>query len=175
MNKIETDVWHWLENYIEVKNEFYDYKFPPCPFAKAARLSGLVIVKSFKNKSVRNFINDQTTDLIEEKKYSVLIMVFPPRIAWSIGLKHYIKKLNQTLIPQDFYAQYGTAINTSSQYTGFFNQGPYFIIIVNKLSDVLDGHMSLLKTDYYTPWDDFHYEEVVVRRQQAYEKNKVNK
>ena len=66
--------------------------------------------------------------------------------------------------------QYGKALNTSSGYPGIFENGPYFIVILNKLSDVLLAHQSLLYTNYYKNWDKKHFNEVVVRRQQALNK-----
>ena len=73
---------------------------------------------------------------------------------------------------KDYYSQYGFALNTKSQYPGLFNSGPYFIVIINKLSDVLSGHQALLNTDYYKPWANHHYDAVVNRRQKMYEKYK---
>jgi hypothetical protein len=46
-------------------------------------------------------------------------MVFPAKIRWYFHIHHFIKKLNKTLIPQDFYAQIGRAVNTKSKYNEF--------------------------------------------------------
>ena len=170
--QVERDIQDWMINYLEQNNQFYDYKFPPCPFARAARLKGLVDVRAYGFGSVTEFINNYTKDLIEAQDFNTRILVFPPRTHWKLGLTRFIDGLNQITIPKDYYIQYGTAIQTKSCYPGWFNSGPYFIVIINKLSDVLEGHRALLNTDYYKPWSKQHYDEVVVRRQQAYEKYK---
>ena len=70
----------------------------------------------------------------------------------------------------DYYTQYGIALKTKSRYPGLFENGPYFIVIINKLSDVIAGHESLLSTNYYNHWAQSHYDSVVTRRQEFYQK-----
>ena len=141
-NIVEKDIWEWIKNYIEVNHEFYDYKFPPCPYAKSSRL---------KN-------NNLTTK----------ILAFPNYFKFNICLKFLINNINKKLVKRDYYIQYGNAVGTDSVYDG----GPYFIIIINKLSDVLSAHNSLAKTDYYSFWSSKHYDTVVNRRKNFFEKYK---
>ena len=169
-SEIEKDIWDWIINFIEVTNGFYDYKFPPCPYAKAARLKGLMDVVAYKSGAVRSFIQQQTEELISGNKFNVRVMVFPAYMRWYFHIHKYVRQLNTSIVPQDFYAQYGNAVNTQSQYPGLFKNQPYFIVIINKLSDVMDGHKSLLSTDYYKPWSKKHYDDVVIRRNEMYEK-----
>jgi hypothetical protein len=168
--QIEQDIWNWLTGYIEVNHKFYDYKFPPCPYAKGARLKGLVDVQAYESGKIKAFISQQSHDLAENNKYNVRMLALPPRASWHFGLEQFLNDLNEQLVPLDYYAQYGTALQTSSRYSGWFNSGPYFIVIINKLSDVLTGHQALATTDYYKPWATDHYNDVVVRRQEMYEK-----
>ena len=141
-NIVEKDIWEWIKNYIEVNHEFYDYKFSPCPYAKSARL---------KN-------NNLTTK----------ILAFPNYFKFNICLKFLINNINKKLVKRDYYIQYGNAVGTDSVYDG----GPYFIIIINKLSDVLSAQNSLAKTDYYSFWSSKHYDTVVNRRKNFFEKYK---
>ena len=168
--KIEQDIWDWIKGYIEVDHKFYDYKFPPCPYAKAARLKGLVDVQAYSSGNVFSFVKRQAAINAENNKHSVTVLVLPPRVNLYPWFSWFIKNLNKKLISQDYYAQFGTALKTSSQYSGLFNNGEYSIVIINKLSEILSGHQALLKTDYYKPWAPHHYEAVVNRRQQMYEK-----
>ena len=169
---IEQDIWNWIIEYIEADNKFYDYKFPPCPYAKAARLRGLMDVVAFESGDMQQFIAQQTQNLIDNKKFNVRVMVFPAKVRWYFHVHRYIRNLNKKIILQDFYMQYGRAIKTQSQYVEWSKNSPYFIVIVNKLSDVINGHHALLKTSYYDSWSKKHYNDVVVRRQQIYEKYK---
>lgn len=169
---IQQDIWDWLTDYIEVNHKFYNYKFPPCPYARGARLRGLVDVQVYEQGKVTDFIQAKIADLIAEPKYNVRILVMPPRTRWDYRIGKCVTQLNQQIIADDFYAQYGTANHTRSRYPGLFNWGAYSIVIVNRLSDVLDGHRALLSTDYYGPWAETHYDAVVVRRQKMYEQYK---
>lgn len=169
-DRIAQDIWDWIKNYIEANHKFYNYQFPPCPYARSARLQGLVDVQVYKSGNSVKFAQQQIDQLIAQDRYNVLVLVFPPRFRWLPWLSRFINGANARIAQQDFYAQQGTAIGTDSQYPGFFNSGEYFIVIINRLSDVLSAHNSLLKTDYYKPWADHHYDAVVTRRQNIFEK-----
>lgn len=166
---IHEDIENWLINYIEVNNEFYDYKFPPCPFARTARLKGLVRIEAYTGGGLKKFVRQITQEVINNKQHQVCIITFPAYYKWLFTIKWFIRALNQQIIPQDYYAQYGIALHTSSRYPGILSGKPYFTVVVNQLSVVLKGHKSLLNTDYYKSWDDYHYDAVVARRQQLYE------
>lgn len=169
---IETDIWNWIQGYIEVNHKFYDYKFPPCPYAKAARLKGLVDVQAYSHGNVYKFVRIQAAKNADSNKHSVMVLVLPPRVKYYPFFSLFIKHLNKKLVSKNYYAQHGIALTTESKYTGFLNSGEYSIVIINKLSEILDGHRALTKTDYYQPWAPHHYEAVVERRQQMYEKYK---
>jgi hypothetical protein len=170
--KVEKDIWDWITGYIEVNHKFYDYKFPPCPYARGARLKGLLDVQAYESGPINQFIEQQTTNLVNAKQYNVRVLAFPPRTKWLPHVKRFVTQLNEKIVTKDYYSQFGFALNTQSQYPGLFNSGPYFIVIINRLSDVLAGHQALLNTDYYKPWAKHHYDAVVTRRQQMYEKYK---
>jgi hypothetical protein len=160
--QIEQDIWDWIKSYIEADHEFYNYKFPPCPYAKAARLKGLVNVTAYESGSISQFIKNNI-----ESTHNVKVLVLPPKVRWYYHIHWLLKQLNKKLIPLDRYVQYGKAATTDSRYAGL--KGPYFIIIVNVLSDVIAGHRALSFSDYYKDWDKHHYDSVVVRRNKMIE------
>lgn len=157
---------------MEAKSKFHDFKFAPCPFAKQARISGELTYDIFVKGDMKKFISDNIDRLIKHPKHEVMLMVFPPRKKWTIGLKRFFGRTNADAIPRGYYAQFGTAVGTESRYPGFLNNGRYFIVIVNKLEPVLSGHEALRKSGYYKNWKKSHYDDVVVRRQKLYEKYK---
>jgi hypothetical protein len=169
-NEIEQDIWDWIINYLEAPHAFYNYKFPPCPYARAARVKNLIDVKVYETGSINLFIENCTHDLIESTGLNTRILVFPHYVRWFYLTKWFVQRLNRQTVPKDYYLQYGRAIRTESKYIGWFSNKPYFIVIVNKLSDVLKGHQDLLKTDYYNNWSQQHYKDVVIRRQKMFDK-----
>ena len=170
--QVENDIRDWIINFIEVNHKFYNYKFPPCPYARAARLKGQLDISVYESGNKLEFINNQIDQLITLPNLKTRVIVFPPSIKYYFWLPLMIRQINKRIIGSDYYAQYGTAINTQSAYGGLLKNKPYRIVIVNKLSDVLEGHSALLKTDYYQPWAQHHYRTVVTVRQKLYDKFK---
>ena len=169
-SQVTQDIWNWIETYIEANNKFYDYKFPVCPFAKKARLDGVVEVQAWESGSYKQFIKQTANALIANPEKNISVIVMPPRAKWTWGIPALIEKLNAESIPQGYFLQYGTAVQTNSLYPGLFNSNEYFVVMVNQVNPVLDGHKSLLRTDYYKNWASEHWNNVVVRRQELYEK-----
>ena len=152
---LEKDIWDWIENFVEKNHKFYDYKFPPCPFAKSARLKGLVSVAVYNDGSMVDFIKNKTHELINSNQ-NVCIMAFPVKVKWYLHIHWFIRRFNKLIISKDYYIQYGKT-------------DKFFVVIVNKLSDVLIGHHVLSSTNYYDHWDIKHYNKVVIRRKTDYE------
>jgi hypothetical protein len=173
--QIEQDIWKWITDYVEVNHEFYDYKFPPCPYARAARLKGLVEVSAWTQSSKINFIRQAVNNAVSQGKINTLVMVFPPWFRWCFITRWFIKALNKHIIPKDFYIQYGGAVETQSIYPGVGAGQPYVVVILNRVSDVLAGHKSLSRTNYYDKWGPEHYHNVVDRRQQMIDKYRRTK
>ena len=92
-NKIETDIKNWLINYVEINHEFYNYKFPPCPYARDARINVKVDICAWNHENIKSFITSQTQDLMNDKKFTVKIMVFPAKMRWYFHIHYFIKKL----------------------------------------------------------------------------------
>jgi hypothetical protein len=164
MHQAEQDIWEWIKEFIEVPHAFYDYKFAPCPYAKAARLNNEVDVVAYTNGSVKKFIQASVDELMESGNFNQRVMVFPPSFKWKLHVHWFIKRLNRKTVPLDYYIQYGAAKNTYSKYPGL--KGPYMLVIINKLSNVMAGHRALLGTNYYDNWTESHYYAVVGRRQE---------
>ncbi len=158
-----TDINAWITNFVEVNHRFYDYKFPPCPYARQARLRGLVDVHAYEHSPVQ-FVLDQVADLVAHQQYNVRVLAFPYWMRWNYWLRWRIDQLNRSLVKSDYYAQYGAAVSTHSCYPGPFKNKPYFIVIINKVSDVMQAQASLERTDYYRNWTDQHYHNVVTQR-----------
>jgi hypothetical protein len=174
LTQIKKDIADWSINFVESSNEFYENKFPVCPYARKAKLQGESCISIYQGGSVKNFIKTEINNLLDQKKHKVMLLIFPPITKWIPGIHRFVININKKIIPKDFYALAGIAVNTQSSYPGWFNSGPYFIIGVNTLSAVLPAVESLKSVGYYKNWSDKHYKSVVVRRQQMYEKYKGN-
>lgn len=167
---IKQDIYDWVVSFIETNHEFYNHKFPPCPFAKSARLKGMMDIQVWQKGNYKKFVKHYATDMHNNTNFTVRILVFPHSMKYRFWMKNTVAKLNTEIAGLDLYAQIGSAIKTTSKYPGILETGPYGIVIINRLSDILSGHQSLLKTDYYKSWSPEHYNAVVTRRQEIADK-----
>lgn len=167
--QIEQEIVQWIKNFIVVPNDFYDGKFAPCPYAQAAMLARAVDVAVWRSGDPRLFIREQASTMRDSAGIQTRVIVFPPRIQWSLGISDYVDTLNTELISSDTFLNTGIAKTTKSSYPGSAEQ-PYFIVVVNSLTAVLRGAKSLQKTNYYDKWPASHRKIVVERRAEMAER-----
>lgn len=161
---VTQDIWAWIHEFVTVPNEFYHFKFPPCPYARQAVLAGTVDVVVWQTGDVRSFIRDKALVMRDTPALTTRVMAFPPRTLWQWGIGDCVEALNAELIPDNVFLNTGVAKTTCSQYPGSPGAAPYFIVVANRLDAVLAGSESLKRTDYYKDWPRAHYELVVERR-----------
>ncbi len=159
------DIWAWLKTFVTVNNAFYNGKFPPCPFARAAMLAGRVDVKVYQKGEVRAFIREKSIELRDTPTLSTRVMAFPPRVQFQWGISDYVDTLNAELIPDNVFLNPGVTKTMKSRYPDSSDNSPYFIVVANRLDAVLSGSEALLRTDYYKDWPREQYEVVVKRRE----------
>jgi hypothetical protein len=165
--QVTADIWAWIKNFVEQNHRFYDHRFPPCPYARAARLQGLVDVHACTGNAYK-WTHTQIDNLVANKQYHVRVLAFPYWQRWNYLLRWSITRRNSSLVRSDYYAQFGAAVSTHSVYPGVFRGRPYFVVIINKVSDVVQAQASLARTDYYQNWTEQHYHNVVVKRSRVF-------
>jgi hypothetical protein len=62
--EIEQELWAWLSDFVTVANEFYHFKFPPCPYARGALMAQTVDVVAWQSEDLRTFIRDHAIRLL---------------------------------------------------------------------------------------------------------------
>jgi hypothetical protein len=161
--EIVEDLWRWIREFVTVPNEFYNFKFAPCPYASAAVTGKTVDVVAWEAGDARAFIREKSIAMRDAPNLTTRVMGFPPRTQFAWGISEYVEELNTELIPDNVFLNTGIAKTTKSRYPGS-GDNPYFIVVANSLGAVLDGAESLAKSDYYKDWPKEHYEIVVERR-----------
>lgn len=167
--QIEQEIVQWIKEFIVVPNDFYDGKFAPCPYAQAAMLARAVDVVVWQSGDPRRFIREKAFNMRSSANVQTRVIVFPPRVQWSLGISDYVDALNTELIADDTFLNTGIAQKTKSRYPGSIGK-PYFIVVVNSLAAVLKGAKSLSKTNYYDKWPATHVKLVVERRAEMAER-----
>jgi len=161
---VNQDIWVWLKEFVTVKNEFYNKKFPPCPYALQAILAEQVDVKVYLKGDTRSYIREKSFELRDTPKLSTRVMAFPPRVQWQWGISEYVETLNAELISDGVFLNTGVTKTMNSRYPGSSGNDPYFIVVANRLEAVLSGSKALQRTAYYKDWPREQYELVVERR-----------
>ncbi len=162
---IEADIWHWLNTFVTVKNEFYHGKFAPCPYARAAVRIKQVDVTVYPGGDVRAYIRTRAFELCDAPQLSTRVMAFAPRLQLHWGMTEFIETLNMELIAQNVFLNTGVTKTMPSRHAGAKENAPYFIVVANKLDAVLDGSEALKRTNFYKDWPNEQYELVVERRE----------
>jgi hypothetical protein len=162
--EIEQDIWKWINEFVTVPNEFYNFKFPPCPFARQAVMAKTVDVKAWRSGDVRAFIRAGAMGMRDNPDLTTRVLAFPPRVELQTGINAFVDSFNEKMIPDNVFMNTGVARTTSSRYPGPDFKKPYFIVVANSLAPVLDGCETLKRTQYYKDWPKEHYGIVVERR-----------
>lgn len=162
---VDQDIWQWLKEFVTVKNEFYNRKFAPCPYALSAILQKQVDVKVWAKGNVRDFIREMSIELRDTPGLSTRVIAFPPRIQFQWGISDYVEALNAELIPDSVFLNTGVTKTMNSRYPGSSGADPYFIVVANRLEAVLSGAEALQRTLFYKDWPRDQYELVVERRE----------
>lgn len=162
-DEIEQDVWAWIRGFVTVPNEFYAFKFPPCPYARGALLAETVDVMAWRSGDLRRFIREGAIGMRDAPKLTTRVMVLPPRAQWAWGITEHVETLNAELIPDNVFLNTGVTKTMASRYPGTSGD-PYFMVVANSLDAVLKGAHSLRRTEYYKDWPKTHYGIVVERR-----------
>lgn len=159
---VEADMWAWLREFVSVPNEFYDFEYAPCPYARGALRADTVDVVAWRDGDVRGFIREMSVDMRDRPRLTTRVMAFPPRTRFTWGLVEFVESLNAELMSTNVFLNTGSAKTTRSRYPG--SDEPYFIVVANSLDAVLRGSEALQRSDYYENWPAEHYDIVVRRR-----------
>nr|WHW29213.1 hypothetical protein [uncultured bacterium] len=160
--QIEQDIWAWLREFVSVPNEFYDFEYAPCPFARGAIMSERVDVVAWRAGDFSAFIRKSAGTMRDVPKLQTRVIAFPPRAQFAWGISEFVEALNMEVIADNLFLNTGLAKTSESRYPGA--NDPYFIVVVNSLDAVLLGTKALQKSAYYDNWPKGHYGIVVERR-----------
>lgn len=162
--QIRMDLWAWIHEFVTVSNEFYHYKFPPCPFARQAVLAKTVDVHVWQSGDVRAFIRSKAAEMRDTTGLTTRVLGFPPRTQFMWGINDFVEQVNAEMIADNVFLNTGVAKTSCSRYPGSAPNDPYFIVVANSLDAVLSGAEALKRTDYYKNWPAEHFASVVERR-----------
>jgi len=150
LEQVKQDIESWIENFVEVPHPALG-GFPPCPFARAARLRrtygvflGVDPLYDLKNRAWYGM-----------DRYEVVIYAYDPA-EWSRELfANSIELANrETLIPRDLIAMEDHPADPEIVNGIAMNQGTYALALVQNLSDLDEKAQLVAKKGFYTSWPE---------------------
>lgn len=148
IEQVKKDIESWIENFVEVPHPALG-GFPPCPFARSARLKrtygvflGVDPLYDLKNRARYGM-----------DKYEVVIYAYDPT-EWSRELfANSIELANkETLIPRDLIAMEDHPADPEIVNGISMNQGTYALALIQGLSDLNVKAQQMASKGFYHGW-----------------------
>jgi hypothetical protein len=161
IEQVKADIESWIENFVEVPHPALG-GFPPCPFARSARLKhtygvflGSDPLYDLKNRA-RYGMN----------RYEVVIYVYDP-LEWSHELfANSIELANkETLIPRDLIAMEDHPADPEIVNGVSMNQGTYALALIQGLSDLNTKAKQMADKGFYHGWPEEYLQGLFQHRQ----------
>lgn len=158
--KIKAELDQWLTEFVEANNPALG-DWPPCPYAKAARLSGMISVKFATALEFVDVIRE-SMDTLQIK--DVVVVCFDHNNISPEHLQEFVVDMNKTLMPADYVIledhpdapEYVNGVKMNFGYCG--------LLVLQKLSKLNTAADKLRAQGYYDAWDQKSLEEVVLWR-----------
>ena len=161
LEQVKQDIESWIENFVEVPHPALG-GFPPCPFARSARLKktygvflGVDPLYDLKNRARYGM-----------DKYEVVIYAYDPT-EWSRELfANSIELANrETLIPRDLIAMEDHPADPEIVNGVSMNQGNYALALIQGLSDLNVKAQQMASKGFYHGWPEEYLQGLFHHRQ----------
>ena len=150
IDQVRTDIEQWIVNFVEVPHPALG-GFPPCPYARAARL---------KNSYEVFLGNDPYYDLKNRArhglgKFEVVIYAYDPRewpharFSASIDLANRDHLLHNNILALEDHPDDVESVNGV-----IMNQGTYALALVQSLSDLNAKARQMAQKGFYDTWPE---------------------
>lgn len=156
--KIELD--RWLVEFVEANNSLLG-NWPPCPYAKAARLSGMIGIKFAAVSELVEVIRE-SVDSLEHK--DVVVICFDHNNISPEDLQEFVSCMNKTLMPTNY-----VILEDHPDAPEYVNQvkmnfGHCGLLVLQRLDKLNNAADKLRGQGYYDTWDKKALDEVVTWR-----------
>lgn len=158
--QIRSELNRWLVEFVEAANPALN-GWPPCPYARAARLGGMIDIVF---ADVAEFVDVITISKEMLKTKDVVVVCFDPANISPENLQEFVASMNQTLMPQD-YVILEDHPNAPEYVNGVkMNFGLCGLLVIQPLSKLNNAADKLKAQGYYDSWDQKALDEVVTWR-----------
>jgi hypothetical protein len=157
---IKSELDRWLVEFVETGRPELG-NWPPCPYAKAARLSGMI---GTKFATVTEFVDviRESVDTLTSK--DVVVVCFDHNTISPEHLQEFVQSMNKMLMPTD-YVILEDHPDAPEYVNGVkMNFGLCGLLVIQRLSKLNNAADKLRSQGYYDSWDPKALTEVVTWR-----------
>lgn len=155
--KIKTELDRWMVEFVEANNSELD-NWSPCPYARAARLGGMIGTVFATPAEFVDVIRESIATL--ENK-DVVVVCFDHHYINPEHLQEFVAGMNATLMPAD-YVILEDHPDTPEYVNGVkMNFGLCGLLVIQRLSKLNNAADKLRAQGYYDSWDQKALGEVV--------------
>lgn len=156
-NAIKQALDQWMMDFVEVNHPTLN-NWPPCPYARSARLSGMITVVFASVDQFKDTIY-QSLDTLDHK--DVVVICFDHDTIDPEVLQEFVSGMNQTLMPKN-YVILEDHPHAPEYVNGVrMNFGHCGLLILQKLNKLNSAADKLRSQGYYDAWDSKALDQVV--------------
>ena len=152
------EVQKWIREFVEVPHPVFA-NFPPCPFAKKARLENKTEFKEVSDMEPDSNIWIYI-DRFDFKKKDILILIFNKRRWKPYYTKKLAEELNETFKKKNIVVIDDHPKLVERVKDVILNNGSYILLFCQERTKLQKFEKQLRKTDYYKNWSTKYEEEV---------------
>jgi len=160
LNEARQSIINWLQNFIEVPHPALN-GFPPCPYAKQARI---------KNQVDFRLGGDPYVDLLTLSNegmddWEVIIYIYDPAIWGAEEFNNHIDAANNGPMKKKGLISLSDHPDYREEQNGVcFNQGTYALSICALTKNLDEASAQLYKKGYYSGWDPEYLDDLFTNR-----------
>ena len=148
------DILNWITGFVEKPNAALN-GWPPCPYARRARLAGLVDIRTGTGNPITELANITLGD------YEVIAYYYDPMDFGAEEFEQLVQQLNNDFLsPRGLFAlaDHPEAVETVNGVV--MNQGTYALVFVQSLANLNHFARLLGKQGYYDGWPEPYLKEL---------------
>lgn len=151
--QIQQDLEHWLVNFVEKSNPLLN-NWPPCPYARQARLSQQILTVFDSPLEIAKYISRLNA-------HDVVILCFDHTKFSTSQIELFTRHVNSILIWQDCVVLEDHPDSVELVNGVKMNFGKCGLMILQRLSKLNTAADQLREKGYYTTWSKENLDEVV--------------
>jgi len=159
-DEIKQRLNHWMVNFVEANNPQLG-NWPPCPYARAARLGNMIEVRFASVPELIDAVR-AAADALSSK--DVVVICFDHTAISPEYLQEFVRGMNQALMPNDYVILEDHPDSPEYVNGVRMNFGHCGLLLLQKLSKLNNAADRLKTQGYYDTWDQAALDDVVTWR-----------